>query len=67
MSNGASILTFMIISFSLALILIMKKDSLPANVKRPLAILALVMVSFSFVLMIFSFFPARSKPIDFFP
>ncbi|GLI05332.1 MULTISPECIES: hypothetical protein [Paenibacillus] len=56
MSNGASILTFMIISFSLALILIMKKDSLPANVKRPLAILALVMVSFSFVLMIFSFF-----------
>ncbi|TVY06661.1 hypothetical protein [Paenibacillus cremeus] len=58
MDNSASIVTFMIISFALALILIMKKDSLPAGVKRPLAILALVMVAFSFVLMVYSFFSA---------
>lgn len=55
MSNSASILTFIIISFALALILIMKKDSLPAGVKRPLALLALVMISMSFVLMMYSF------------
>ncbi|MEK8126370.1 hypothetical protein WMW72_00420 [Paenibacillus filicis] len=55
MSNGATIITFIILSFSLSLILIMKKDTLPASVKRPLALLALVMISFSFVLMIFSF------------
>lgn len=56
MSNGASILTFIIVSFSLALILIMKKDSLPSGVKRPLALLALVMITFSFGLIVYSFF-----------
>ncbi|SDC21178.1 hypothetical protein SAMN02799630_00808 [Paenibacillus sp. UNCCL117] len=55
MSNGATIITFIILSFSLSLILIMKKDSLPAGVKRPLALLALVMIAFSFVLLIYSF------------
>jgi DMSO/TMAO reductase YedYZ heme-binding membrane subunit len=55
LSNAASILTFIIISFALALILIMKKDALPSGVKRPLALLALVMISMSFVLMIYSF------------
>lgn len=55
MSNAASIVTFIILSFSLSLILIMKRDSLPPGVKRPLAILALVMISFSFVLMLYSF------------
>ncbi|WP_159881356.1 hypothetical protein [Paenibacillus puerhi] len=55
MSNGATIITFIILSFSLSLILIMKKDSLPPSVKRPLALLALVMISFSFVLLIYSF------------
>ncbi|ALS20988.1 hypothetical protein EXW96_14755 [Paenibacillus sp. JMULE4] len=58
MSNAASVVTFMILSFSLALVLIMKRDTLPPGVKRPLAIIALVLVSFSFVLMIFSFFAA---------
>ncbi|WP_248924858.1 hypothetical protein [Paenibacillus hamazuiensis] len=56
MNNGASILTFIIVSFALALILIMKKDSLPSSMKRPLALLALVMISFSFGLIIYSFF-----------
>ncbi|TBL81275.1 hypothetical protein EYB31_04085 [Paenibacillus thalictri] len=56
MSNSASILTFIIVSFALALILIMKKDSLPSGVKRPLALLALVMIAFSFGLIMYSFF-----------
>ncbi len=56
LNNGASILTFIIVSFALALILIMKKDSLPSSMKRPLALLALVMISFSFGLIIYSFF-----------
>ena len=58
MSNAASIVTFIIISFSLALILIMKKDTLSPGVKRPLALLALVMVAFSFGLLIYSFLNA---------
>lgn len=56
MSNSASLLTFIIVSFCFALILILKKDSLPSHVKRPLAILALVMVTFSFSLIVYSFF-----------
>ncbi|WP_019537404.1 hypothetical protein [Paenibacillus ginsengihumi] len=55
MSNGASIVTFIILSFSLALILIMKKDALTPGMRRALAILALVMVTFSFVLIVYSF------------
>ncbi|CAG7625376.1 hypothetical protein PAESOLCIP111_02719 [Paenibacillus solanacearum] len=58
MNNAASIITFLIVSFSLALILIMKKDSLPSGVKRPLALLALVMVAFSFALIVYSFLAA---------
>jgi len=56
MDNSASILTFIIISFCFALVLILKRDSLPSNMKRPLAILALVMVTFSFTLIVYSFF-----------
>ncbi|NHN31290.1 hypothetical protein G9U52_15740 [Paenibacillus sp. S3N08] len=61
MSNSASILTFIIVSFCLAMILIFKKDSLPSNIKRPLAILALVMVTFSFTLIVYSFFVIQQK------
>ena len=45
MTDSGSILTFVIVSFCLAIILIMKKDSLPAQMKRYLALLAIVMVS----------------------
>jgi drug/metabolite transporter (DMT)-like permease len=54
MSNSSSILTFIIVSFCLALVLIMKKDSLPSSMKRYLALLALVMVGCSFVLIVYS-------------
>jgi hypothetical protein len=56
MTDSGSILTFVLVSFCLAIILIMKKDSLPAQMKRYLALLAIVMVSLSFVLILFSFF-----------
>lgn len=56
MIDSSSILTFIIVSFSLALILIMKRDTLSGQFKRYLALLALVMVGFSFVLIMYSFF-----------
>ncbi len=56
MADSGSILTFIMVSFCLALILILKKDSIPSPMKRTLALLALVMVSMSFVLIILSFF-----------
>ncbi|MGG1518389.1 hypothetical protein ABE504_23425 [Paenibacillus oryzisoli] len=56
MADSGSILTFVIVSFCLAIILIMKKDTLPPQMKRYLALLAIVMVSVSFFLILFSFF-----------
>ncbi|MDD9265718.1 hypothetical protein ACFPES_01600 [Paenibacillus sp. GCM10023248] len=58
MTQSGSILTFILVSFCLAIILIIKKDSLPAPMKRYLALLAIVMVSLSFVLIVVSFFGA---------
>lgn len=47
---------FVIISFCFALVLILKKDTLAPGFKRGLAIMAVVMVSFSFLLILFSLF-----------
>ncbi|MCD1259036.1 hypothetical protein B5M42_009315 [Paenibacillus athensensis] len=56
MTESGTILTFIIVSFCLALILILKRDSIAPPMKRYLAILALVMVTMSFVLIVMSFF-----------
>jgi hypothetical protein len=56
MTDSGSILTFVIVSFCFALILIMRRDSIPAPFKRFLALLAIVMVVMSFVLIVISFF-----------
>ena len=53
--DSGSILTFIIIAFSLAVIIIMKRESLPPHMKRPLALLAIIMVSFAFFLIVYSF------------
>ena len=59
MNNSEKIITFIIVAFAFAVVLIMKKDTLPAKVKRPLAIVALVIVSFAFILMLYSFFTMK--------
>lgn len=50
------IATFVIISFCFALVLLLKKDTIAPGFKRGLAIMAVVMVSFSFFLILYSFF-----------
>ena len=54
--NQEIIVVFLIVSFSLGLVLIMKKDSLPDRLRRPLAVMAVAMVAISFALMVYSFF-----------
>jgi hypothetical protein len=54
--DSGIILTFIIVSICLALILIMKRDSIHPPFRRPLAILALIMVVASFVLILYSAF-----------
>lgn len=51
-----TIVVFLIVAFSFALVLIMKRDALPDNMRRPLAAMAVVMVAAAFVFMICSFF-----------
>lgn len=52
-----SVAVFLMVSFSFALVLIMKRDSLPDKLRRPLAMLALVMVALAFAFLVRSFFP----------
>ncbi|WP_240903858.1 hypothetical protein [Chengkuizengella sediminis] len=47
---------FIIVSFALALVLILKKDSISQPFRKYLAIFALFMVICSFVLLVISFF-----------
>lgn len=50
------IVILLIVSFSFALILIMKRHSIPDKLRRPLAVFALFLVAVSFALMLYSFF-----------
>ncbi|MDF2670999.1 MAG: hypothetical protein K0R67_3305 [Paenibacillus sp.] len=54
MVDAGSIVLFTIISFSLAVILIMKKDTIPPQLKRFMAITAIVLVTCSFFLIFYS-------------
>lgn len=54
--NAENIVIFFIVAFSFGLILIMKRESIPDRLRRPLAIMAVIMVAFAFVLVLLSFF-----------
>ena len=59
LNDVGSVVTFTIASFSLALVLILKKDSIPAPMRRVLALIAIVLVSSSFFLILFSILFAK--------
>lgn len=61
MLDSGTVITFIIVSFCLAGVLIFKRDSIPDQMKRPLAICALLLVCFSFFLIVFLFFTAGSN------
>ncbi|MFC6332525.1 hypothetical protein ACFP56_07795 [Paenibacillus septentrionalis] len=45
---------FIILAFSLGLVLVMKKDTIPAPLKKWMAISSLVMILFAFFIIIYS-------------
>lgn len=49
-----SILTFIIVSFVMALIIILKRDTIPPAFKRPLAIFSIILILVSFGLVLYS-------------
>jgi hypothetical protein len=56
MNQAQMILTFMIVAFSFAIIIIWQRESIPERARRPLAIFAIFLVVCAFVLMMISFF-----------
>ena len=46
---------FIILAFSLGLIMILNKERIPAKLKRGMAITAVVMILFAFYLIVYSF------------
>lgn len=54
--DSSTTIIFIILAFSLGAILIMKKDSIPSNLRRPMAIVSLLLVAFAFFLIIYSAF-----------
>lgn len=51
-----SVITFIIVSFVFALIIILKRDTIPPAFKRPLAIFSIVLILCSFGLILYSAF-----------
>ncbi|MCY7486798.1 hypothetical protein M5X00_16975 [Paenibacillus alvei] len=55
MNFSSTNLIFILLAFSLGVILIWKRDTLPDKLQRPLAITALCMIVFAFFLIVYSF------------
>jgi hypothetical protein len=51
-------LIFIIAAFGLAIVLILMRERLPANIRRPMAIISIFLVLFAFFLIVLSFFRA---------
>jgi hypothetical protein len=56
MSGEGSLLTFIIVAFAFALVIIWQKDALPDKLRRPLAISAILLVVSAFVMLMISIF-----------
>jgi hypothetical protein len=56
MKIASEIITFIIVAFAFAVIVIWKKESIPERARRPLALFALALVISAFALMLIGFF-----------
>ncbi|WP_036710508.1 hypothetical protein [Paenibacillus pinihumi] len=53
--DSTTTLIFIIAAFCLGAILIMKKDQIPAGLRRGLALVSILMLAFAFFLIVYSF------------
>ncbi|MEI7026815.1 hypothetical protein [Paenibacillus sp. y28] len=58
MVDVGSIALFSVVAFAYGAILIMTRNTIPAALRRPLALVAIFMVSCAFFLIVYSFFQA---------
>ncbi|WP_040951646.1 hypothetical protein [Gorillibacterium massiliense] len=61
MSTSQTSATFIIVAFCFAAVLILSKDRIPGKIRRYLAMMAMVMVIFSFVLIVISLLTASTS------
>ena len=58
MNSAEALVTFIIVSFCLAAVIIMRREQIPPPLRRFLALSTLIMVSTSFILLVYTFFTA---------
>lgn len=56
MALPGPLLTFMIVSFSLAAVVILQKDRIPQPLRKTLALFALLFIVSSFAMLMYTFF-----------
>ncbi|MFD0958566.1 hypothetical protein [Paenibacillus chungangensis] len=54
--DATSSLIFIIAAFSLGVVLIMKRDSIPARMRRAMAIISILLIGFAFFLIVYALF-----------
>lgn len=52
MNNGSTPIIFIIACFAFAIMIIFKREQIPERIRRPLALLAVIMVLIAFAVMI---------------
>lgn len=55
-SSSGALAVFLIVSFCLAAVVILKRDSIPESLRRPIAIATLVMIVAAFIMLLATFF-----------
>ena len=61
MDSSSALAVFIIVSFCLAAVLILKRDTIPDKLRRPMAIATLIMIVGAFIMLLYTFFTAGSK------
>jgi len=61
MQSSAALAVFLVVSFCLAAVVILKRDSIPDSLRRPIAIGTLVMIVAAFVMLLVTFFTMGSE------
>ncbi|HZG75135.1 MAG TPA: hypothetical protein VEZ72_04700 [Paenibacillus sp.] len=61
MQSSGALAVFLVVSFCLAAVVILKRDSIPDSLRRPIAIATLVMIVAAFVMLLVTFFTMGSE------
>ncbi|TLS54271.1 hypothetical protein FE782_02700 [Paenibacillus antri] len=61
MQSSGALAVFLVVSFCLAAVVILKRESIPDPLRRPIAVSTLVMIVAAFVMLLVTFFTMGSE------